>query len=264
MSITRTAEWQRISDKYFWLTAFIIAKNNVIREYQNSYLGIAWTVILPLIQVIIFSIIMPLIMARQVENYTFYMVTSFPLWTFFSAALVQASSAILMQGETIKRCMVSAVVFPIADVMKHFYNYLVSFFTMYAFCLLLSVKFDPIVFLMPLLLVPVFVFVMATSIGIAYIAPYIRDVGYLMHMTMNIMFWFTPVVYTLQNVSEQYHKFYWLNPFFVMMHPVQQLIYSHQLPGAVDIFAMLGMTAFSMVFCFIAYRMCRRNYVYYL
>ncbi len=257
-------EINRIKDRYFWLTAFIIAKNAVLRDYQNSYLGVLWTVILPLIQVIIFAIILPLIMAHSVENYPLFLVVSFPLWAFISCSLVQACNSIINQAETIKRCMVSSVVFPIADIMKQFYTYMVSFVTMYIFCLFLYGGFDSVVFWLPLLLVPVVVSVMAFSIGVAYLAPYVRDVGYMMNMLVTLMFWFTPVVYPLQAVPEKFHWLYWLNPFYILMHPIQQLVFDHTLPSMVDILALCVVTGICVVGSFFLYRACRRNYVYYL
>lgn len=258
-------EFRRVTDRYFWLTAFVIARNSIMREYQSSFLGMMWTVVLPLIQVIIFALIMPLIMKRPVENYPFYLVVSFPLWAFISGALVQGCNSILSQSETIKRCMVSSVVFPIADVMKQFYTYAVSFVTMYIFCLFFYVSFDPyVVLVLPLLLLPIFISILSISIALAYLAPYIRDVGYVMHMLVNIMFWFTPVVYPLELVPAEHHWFFWLNPFFNLMHPVQQLIYGGTMPSVADIEALLLVTTACLGISFAIYRLCRRNYVYYL
>jgi ABC-type polysaccharide/polyol phosphate export permease len=257
-------EFRRITDRYFWLTAYIIARNSVVREYQNSFLGVVWTVILPLIQVIIFAIIMPLIMAKSVVNYPLFLVASFPLWAFISGSLVQSCTSIIGQGETIKRCMVSSVIFPISDIMRQFYTYMISFLTMYVFCLFFYRAFDPVIFWFPLLLPPIIISVMSVSIAISYLAPYIRDVGYLMHMVVNIMFWFTPVVYPLQSVPEKYHWLFWFNPFFILMHPVQQLVMEHKLPDAQDMMGLAIVTSACVFFSFILYRTCRRNYVYYL
>jgi len=191
-------------------------------------------------------------------------VASFPLWVFISGSLVQSCTSILNQGETIKRCMISAVIFPVADIMKNFYNYLVAFLTMYVFCLLFYVEFDPVILMLPVVVLPLVISVLALAIGIAYSAPYIRDVGYFVHLAMNLLFWFTPVVYTLSQVPEQFHWMYWLNPFYVLMHPVQQLVFYHQLPALADLTGLGVVMGLSMIFSFIMYRLCRRNYVYYL
>lgn len=258
------SEFAQLKDRYFWLTAYIIAKNAIVREYHSSFLGIAWTVLMPLIQVVIYAIIMPMIMSRGVENYPLYLVASFPLWAFISNSLVQASNAIIFQAETIKRCMIPSVIFPITHVLKHFYTYFISFVTMYAFCVLTFASFDPIVLLLPFVLIPLFISVMAMSIAIAYFAPYVRDVSYMMHMTVNMIFWFTPVVYPLSVVPEKYRWVFELNPFYVLMRPAQMLIFDHRLPSLADMLGAGMVMLLSIFFGWMLYRMCRRNYVYYL
>ena len=257
-------EFTRIKDHFFWLTAFVIAKNTVTREHQNSFLGMLWMVIMPLIHIIIFSTIMPLIMARQIENYALYLVASLPLWTFISGSITNACNSILHQAETIKRCIVPAVVFPMAEVMKQFYTYLVSFFTMYIFCALFYSAFHWQIIFLPLLLIPVFFTVMAIAIAVSFAAPYVRDVGYLINIAMSMLFWFTPIVYPLSHVPEHLQWLFWLNPFYVLIHPVQQLVYTQTLPHALDLIALFIVFCGAVVVSGLFYRICRRNYVYYL
>ena len=257
-------EFRRLTDRYYWQTAFMIAQNNITRQYKNSFLGMAWTVLQPLTQVAIFALVMPLIMRFPVQNYVLYLIISYPLWNFFAATLIQSSHSILNQAETLKRCVVSSTVFPIADVLKNLYTYLVSFATMYLFCVLFLAPFDPIVLLLPVYLLPVIAALMALAVAVAFVAPYIRDIGEFTLIGMNVIFWLTPVVYPLEAVPEQVRHWFWLNPFFIMMHPVHELVYYHRLPDAFSTLALLTFSAAAIAAGYAIYRVCRRNYVYYL
>lgn len=257
-------EFRRFSDIYYWKTAYIIAQNAIMRQYRNSFLGMTWTVLQPLMQVMIFAIVMPLIMRFPVENYVLYLVISFPLWAFMSMSLVQSSQSIILQAETLKRCIVSSTVFPIADVLKYLYTYLVSFGTMYVFCLLFVVPWDPVLWLLPFYLLPVIVIVMALSVAISFLAPYIRDIGEVMLVGTNVMFWLTPVVYPIEAVPAEVQGWFWLNPFFIMMHPIHDIVYRQTFPGAGLTLALLALTGATIAASYSVYRLCRRNYVYYL
>ena len=81
---------------------------------------------------------------------------------------------------------------------------------------------------------------------------------------MSMLFWFTPIVYPLAHVPAGLQWLFWLNPFYILIHPVQQLIYSHTLPTALDIVALLAVMGAAIIFSGLLYRLCRRNYVYYL
>lgn len=257
-------EFRRFADRYYWLTAYMLAQNSITRQYRNSFLGMAWTVLQPLMQVTIFAIVMPLIMRFPVENYVLYLIVSYPLWAFISVTLIQSSNSIINQAETLKRCVVSSTVFPIADVLRNLYTYFISFTTMYAFSLVFLTPFHSIVLLFPLFLLPIVIIVMAVAVAVAFVAPYIRDIGEFMLIGMNVMFWLTPVIYPLEAIPESVQGWFWLNPFFVMMHPIHEIIYHHRLPGIGAMLALLALTGLAVAVSYAIYRVCRRNYVYYL
>lgn len=257
-------EFRRFTDIYYWKTAYIIAENAILRQYRNSFLGVTWTVVQPLTQVTIFSIVMPLLMRFPVDHYVLYLVVSFPLWAFISMSLVKASESITLQAETLKRCIVSSTVFPVADVLRNLYTYLVSFGAMYLFCLLFVVPWNPMLWLLPIYLLPLVVIIMALAVAIAFLAPYVRDIGELVLVGMNVTFWLTPLVYPLEAVPDEVRDWFWLNPFFVMINPIHDIIYRQAFPSVFATLALLGLTLAAVAVSYGIYRLCRRNYVYYL
>src|SRR5579871_5358817 len=114
-------------DRHYWQTAVLIAKNSLAKQYRNSFLGMLWTLFQPLTMVFIYMVVMPMIMKVSVAHYSLYLVVSVPTWAFFSGTLVGASNSILGNGETLKRCMISSTVFPVADVLRNAYTYFISF-----------------------------------------------------------------------------------------------------------------------------------------
>jgi ABC-type polysaccharide/polyol phosphate export permease len=74
----------------------------------------------------------------------------------------------------------------------------------------------------------------------------------------------TPVVYPYQSVPTDVQWVFWLNPFFIMMYPVQELVYMNEMPGFGATLALLILTLATVAVSYTVYRLCRRNYVYYL
>lgn len=266
MSTVTLRQFGVFFNPYYWQTAVLIARNGLARQYRNSFLGMFWTMLQPLTMVIVYTTIMPLIMrVSAVSNYPLYIIVALPLWTFFSATLTGASQSILANGETLKRCMISSTVFPVADVLRAAYTYCISFGTMYGVaCLFGYATLSPYLLLLPLVLVPVLIILQAAAIGVAFIAPYVRDIGELIVMGMTISFWLTPVVYTPSHLPAQAMKLMEWNPFYIMMHPVQMIAYEHALPDMFSILRLLALMFIAIVAGFAIFRTCRRNYVYYL
>lgn len=254
------------ANRYYWETAILIARNGLARQYRNSFLGMLWTMIQPFTMVMVYTTIMPMIMRVGAGvNYPLYIVVTLPLWAFFSTALIQSGNSILTNGETLKRCMISSTVFPVADLLRVVYTLSISFATMYSVAWLFGyTQLTWHLLLIPLYFIPVLLIMQAACITIAFVAPYIRDVSELVVMGMTITFWLTPVVYMPSNLPPHAMEIMQWNPFYIMMHPLVSLAYQHEVPDVTSVVHLLGLLVVAIVAGFSIFRLCRRNYVYYL
>lgn len=265
-SCSALRQFSIIFNRYYWETAILIARNGLARQYRNSFLGMFWTMLQPLTMVMVYTTIMPMIMkTARVENYPLYIVISLPLWSFFHTTLTGACNSLLTNGETLKRCMISSTVFPVADVLRNSYTLSIAFCTMYSVAILFGyAHVHPYLLLVPLYFVPVLIILQATSIAIAFVAPYVRDVGELITMGMTITFWLTPVVYTPSHLPAEAMQYICWNPFYIMMHPIHMLAYGQTMPDLAATASLLGLMLVAIGVGFGIFRLCRRNYVYYL
>lgn len=249
---------------HYWRTALLIARSSLARKYRNSFLGILWTLLQPVSTVIVYSIIMPMITHLPVKDYLLYIVCTLPLWQLIASSLILATESLIAQAETLKRCIISSTVFPVADVLKNIYTYSVAFGAMYAVVLLQGAGVSWHVLLLPLYLLPTLCIIMALSVGVAFVAPYIRDIGEALSVLFGTMFWFSAVVIPLSVLPENVQQIIAWNPIYVMMEPAITLIYHHRLPDAVMMGKLTGLLAVSVALGYALYRSCRRNFVYYL
>lgn len=256
--------FMRFGDRYYFLTAIIIAQNSVTRQYRDSFLGIIWTVLQPAVQIIVYSMIFARIMRFPVENYVLYLIGSLLVWQMISSVLLGACNSLIAQAETIKRCMVSLTVFPIADVFRALYTYGISFIVMYGYALIFLVPFNPMIFMLPVFLLPVIIGLMALSIALAFASPYIRDIGDVVTVILSVSFWLTPILYPVSAMPEEVRHLYEYNPFYIMIRPINMVVHDGVMPDAYAIGTQLGVMTVSVVLSYAVYRLCRKNFVYYL
>jgi ABC-type polysaccharide/polyol phosphate export permease len=251
-------------DKYYFLTIFIIARNQISRQYRDSFLGILWTLLQPTSQVLIYSLVLPKIMRFPVESYVPFLIGALLPWALISGVLIGCTNSLIVQGETIKRCLVSKTIFPLADVCRYLYNYIISFLAMYLFAIAFLTKFNPIVFLLPIYLIPILIILGSLAIALAYLAPYMRDLCDIMTVGMNVSFWLTPVVYPISAIPEQYHIWFEFNPFYIMIRPLVAIVHAGTVPTTHMTLTLLALMVVVAFGCYSIYKICRRNFVYYL
>lgn len=242
-----------------------MTKNAMSRNYRDSYLGIVWTLIQPAIQVSIYSVIMPHIMRFPVANYTLYLVTSILTWTFISQTLLASTNALLNNAETIKRCIVSKTVFPLTEVSRLLYNYLVGLVFMICLFMLIGIAKPCLAMLaLPLYIFVLYILLGAIAIALSFVAPYIKDLSEIINVGINISFWLTPIVYPVTAVPERFHTLYEFNPFYIMLRPISTIIYEQKLPGLYQTWTLLCLLLITTLISYLIYRVCRKNFIFYL
>ena len=75
-----------------------LLKTNVKKEirgkYKASVLGVFWSFINPLLQVLVYAIVFPYMLRDTGDNYIIYLITGIIPWTFFSTALTSCVGCI--------------------------------------------------------------------------------------------------------------------------------------------------------------------------
>jgi ABC-type polysaccharide/polyol phosphate export permease len=252
-------------DSYYWRSAFLIAHSGVARQYRNSYLGALWLLFPAMAMMSIYMVIMPLIMKSDPQTYAMYLLSTLPLWQFIANSMSSATNALITNAEALKRCMISSSVFPLADVLKNAYSYIIGFFSMAFLGLILGLPISWQVFLVPIYFIPVLVAVACMCIGIAYIVPYVKDLRDAINIAMTMMMWASAVVYPLSTLgSENARNIISWNPLYILLSASVSLVYQHQIPDLLTIAKLLGVMVIALIVGYSFYRIGRKNYVYYL
>jgi ABC-type polysaccharide/polyol phosphate export permease len=258
------SHFRRFFDKYYFLTIYIITRNNIARQYRDSFLGIVWTVLQPTSQLLIYALIMPKVAHFDVQEYVPYLISSLLTWQLMLNVLTVTGNALLWQSETIKRCLVSKTIFPLAEVARFFYTYVVSFIVMYLFNICFIGSFHPTIFLLPLYLLPILIILAAASIALSFLTPYMRDVNDMMLVGMNMAFWLTPVVYPVSAFPAEHRWIFEFNPFYILIRPITSIIHLQQVPSLDIMLPVFGLTIVTVLVCYKIYLKCYKNFIYYL
>ena len=116
----------------------------------------------------------------------------------------------------------------------------------------------------PLYVGAIIIILASLSIALAFLTPYIRDVGEFVNLTLNISFWLTPIVYPIEMIPEDKRFLFEFNPFYILIRPIITIIYNNQIPSMHQTVTLALLAILSVVVSYTIYRLCRKNFVYYL
>ena len=91
-------------------------KKEIRGKYKNSFLGVLWSFLNPLLQILVYAIVFPLILKNNEKNYVIFLCCGLIPWTFFSTAITRAAFTMIENGNIIKKVYFPREILPISIV----------------------------------------------------------------------------------------------------------------------------------------------------
>jgi ABC-type polysaccharide/polyol phosphate export permease len=216
--------------EYRHLVLEIVARDIKVR-YKRSALGVAWTMLSPLLNMLAMTWVFSVVMRMSVKNFPVYFLTGSIFWAFFGGATSHAASLTIDAMEITKRVYIPRSVFVVAAVGVALVNLVLSLVP-----LLLIILFTGFPVHASWLFVPVSVLIGAlftTGVGLVVFTMASRfvDVKETYLVLVQVWFFVTPIVYTPALVPERFRFIVRYNPMTYLVEVFRAPLYDGWLPG---------------------------------
>lgn len=167
-------------------------------KYKDSVLGMLWTLIRPLLQLLVYSVAIGVFLGsgKTIPDFGVYLFTGLLVWTVFTDILGGATGSIVGNGGLIKKVYFPREIFPLSVVGSAVVNALIqSVVLLGAYAMTGRWPHLGDLGLVPLALLVVIIFATALGLVLAAANVYLRDVQWLVEVGLLLWFWMTPIVY---------------------------------------------------------------------
>lgn len=235
-----------------------LLKTNVKKEirgkYKGSFLGVLWSFVNPLLQVVVYAIVFPYIMKVQTDNYLVFLICGIIPWTWFVTSLNGGTNCIRLNSNLIQKVYFPREILPISIVTSGMINFLISCLIILIFVLCGGIGVSWHLAFLPLIILIQFVVTLAFLFLTSAINVYVKDVEYLVIFIINMMFYATPVLYSSEVFAGS--KLAWvfkLNPMAHIINAYRDIFYSHQVPSVTNLLILLGIGIIFLILCYLVF-----------
>ena len=211
-----------------------LLKTNVKKEirgkYKNSFLGVLWSFLNPLLQIAVYAIVFPLILRNTQENYVIFLCCGLIPWTFFSTAITRASFTMVENGNILKKVYFPREILPISVVTSEAVNFMISTIIILTFVIFGGLGITKYVLFYPIILVVQYLLVLAISLIVSSICVYIRDLQHFIGIFIQLLFYATPVVYSAETIPENFAWVLKINPMTYIIDGYRNIFYNQTAP----------------------------------
>ena len=255
---------------YHQLVALLVVRELKVR-YKRSVFGLLWTMLNPLLLMIVYTVVFSTIMPVAQKNFSIFLLSALLPWLFFQTALVQGLNSVVANQDLIRKVRVPQAVFPLSVVGSNLVNLALSMVPLFLLMLVLRQPFSRALFFLPVGVLLLTCFTSGVTLTLATFTVFFRDVRHLAEVVLQMLMYLSPIFYDLSalgnNKSWWFHlfkTFLALNPLSYLIALVREPVYYGRLPDLQTMGIAAGISFFTL---FVGYRIFQRlapRHIHYL
>ena len=242
-----------------------LLKTNVKKEirgkYKASFLGVLWSFINPLLQVLVYAIVFPYIMKVKTDNYLIFLICGIIPWTWVTTSISQGTTCITTNSNLIKKVFFPREILPISVVTSGMVNFLISCIIILLFVIFGGLGFSWHLILLPIIVIIQYLLILGITFILCSLNVYVKDVEYIVVFILNMAFYATPILYSSEMFKSS--KFFWIfkiNPFTHIINAYRDIFYVHQVPSMDNLLGAFLIAVAFVVFGYIIFNKLQKRF----
>ena len=266
----------RLLRPFLYLTDFFSAlfayreylKQSVARDlrkrYKRSALGYVWSMLNPLLMMIILAVVFAKIMNRPAKDYAVFLLTGLLPWEFFSGTIEQSLGAIRGNIKLIIQVSVPKFIFPLSMALSNLTSFMLSLGSLLLVIAVVGAGFHWTMLTLPLLLLPMFLFTMGLALLVAVSNVFFADTQHLCSVVLRAVYFLCPILYDRQHIPAWLVKWLELNPIFGQIEFMRNIFVDGVLPSPWAYAVNLGSSLLVLLIGLWIFRKSESKFIYFV
>jgi ABC-2 type transport system permease protein len=226
----RPIEELRALWKYRSLVVELVIRDIKIR-YKRSVLGVFWTMLAPLLNMVALTLVFSALLKQQIQNYPVYFMTGSLFWVFFSQATSNAASQTVDSNEMAKRIYIPRSVFVVSAIGVGLVNLALSIVPLLIILVATRFPLHATWYFLPVAIAMETLFAAGVGFILFTLASRFTDVREMYLVFVQTWFFLTPIVYHPSIVPPKYRLALWVNPMYYLLQTFRKPIYDGVIPA---------------------------------
>jgi lipopolysaccharide transport system permease protein len=209
--ITNLSSHKELISQFIWY--------EIIGRYKGTYLGLLWSLINPLMTLAVYTLVFGIILKARFTvsegsiqvPYALNLFCGIIVYNIFSVCISMAPQSIIRNRNYVKRVVFPLEILPFANLCSSFIHAGMSFLILIPGLLIYSPKISSQIYIFPLVLLPLCALTLGISWFLATLGVFIRDVGQAINVLLRLLFFISPVIYTINSIPYSFQSLSRLN-----------------------------------------------------
>lgn len=208
-----------------------LVKRDFKIKYKRTALGMGWSMLSPLLTLLVLKLVFTRFFGRTTEHYTIYIFCGVLVWSYFREATQGGMQALMRNAKIFSKVNVPKYLFVLAKNVQAVINFALTLVILFVF-----VAFDTLDFswkYICLLYPTVCLALFNIGIGMILSALYVffRDIQYLYDIFMRLLMYMSAIFYTIDRYDHNTQMLFFLNPIYLFIRYFRKIIIENAIPA---------------------------------
>lgn len=211
-----------------------LVRRDLRLKYRRSFFGYAWSVLNPLLIMIVLTTVFSMMFKKQIENYPVYLLTGRMLHEFLKNSTTSGMKSIPKNASLLKKVYVPKYIFTLSQITSCMVDFVLSLGALFIVMIATRAPFPPTMLLMPIVILQMYIFCCGLGFFLAQLCVFFKDIQYIYQAVLTALFYLTPIVYPISRLKKQPNLVFLIkhvNPLYYYVIQFRALVYHGKLPS---------------------------------
>lgn len=215
-------------------------------KYKRTVLGMLWSVLNPLLTLLVMKIVFTQFFGNQVDHYTIYLFCGNLVFSYFNESTTQGMTALVSNSSIFTKVNVPKYMFLFSKNVQTIINFGITLCVFFVFCLFDHITFTWKFFLLVIPIVCLMVFNIGVGLILSALYVFFKDIQYLWGVFTMLLMYMSAIFYTTSSYSPSIQNLFLCNPVYVYITYFRQVVIDGLVPSA-------GLTALAVGYAVVAF-----------
>ena len=262
--LKKESEFIKNLRKYSYILGAMV-KKNFKAQYRNSILGVLWTVLNPLLNMLVLSFVFGPLFGSRIENYPIYLFCGNLIFNIMRQITTQSLNCLVNNSGLIKKVKISYSIFPVSNMFTALVNFGVAFIALLIVMIIYGQQFYWTILLTITIVPAVLLFSLGVGFVLSSLFVFFRDVKHLYEVGITLWMYLTPLFYNKGDLGTGLaYKIINLNPMTHYVDAFRSIIQSGVVPSGIEYLICYAWAIGMFVLGYLIFKLNRRKYILYI
>lgn len=222
-------KWNKVQKHMFLFEE--LTKRDFKHKYKGTMLGMGWSILAPLLTLLVLKMVFTEFFGRDTPHYTIYIFSGSLIMAYFKDSTKGGMQSLTNNANIFTKINMPKYLFLLSRNVSAFVNFLITLVLYFVFCAIDGISFSPRLLLLVFPITCLLLLNIGAGLILSALNIFFRDMNYLYDIFLTLLNYVSAVFYTLDRFPQSIQRLFLLNPVYVYIRYFRDLVIHGVIPS---------------------------------